>query len=283
MKALSKAFIRKTARINLFWFFYRQCRVLSEYFLLFYRHAQAARDGSVLGSPEFIRRSFPDLTVRNGPFKGMQYPSSKASGSALLPKLLGSYESELHPLFAKILANTYTDIVDIGCAEGYYAIGLGMKFPDAKIHAFDVDRKAQHLCRQMAELNGISNRLSVGAFCDETTLLNMKFNGRALIISDCEGYEKSLFTPKVAQFLAPHDLLIEVHDLEDPTISTTLKSRFEKTHHIEVIESVDDARKVRHYNFAELAPYNTRERFALLAENRMVIMEWFYLTPKVLA
>ncbi|NEQ73541.1 MAG: hypothetical protein F6K23_10945 [Okeania sp. SIO2C9] len=44
----------------------------------------------------------PDLIVKHGPFKGMKYPDQKSVGSALIPKIVGSYESELHQIIGKI-------------------------------------------------------------------------------------------------------------------------------------------------------------------------------------
>jgi hypothetical protein len=54
----------------------------------------------------------------------------QAVGSALIPKLLGCYEAELHGVIACALNTTYDTIIDIGCAEGYYAVGLALHFPD---------------------------------------------------------------------------------------------------------------------------------------------------------
>src|SRR4051812_14244715 len=61
--------------------------------------------------------------VLSGPFAGMAYVR-QAAGSCLAPKLIGCYEAELHGVVARILRTGYTQIVDIGCAEGYYAVGL---------------------------------------------------------------------------------------------------------------------------------------------------------------
>src|SRR5436190_882004 len=66
----------------------------------------------------------PDKKVLGGIFKGLQYPRFESSGSGLVTKLLGSYENELHPFIQQLGANKYTEIIDIGCAEGYYAVGL---------------------------------------------------------------------------------------------------------------------------------------------------------------
>ncbi len=155
-----------------------------------------------------------------------------------------------------------------------------MRFPSAKIYGYDTDKEAKRLCREMAIANGVSDRLFLGDFCSDETLLSMQFAGKALIISDCEGYEKQLFTPDVARFLALHDVLIEIHDLIDPAISSAIRVAFAQTHDILIVESIDDSTKVRTYNLKELAPYNVRERFSLLTECRGSIMEWFYCTPK---
>src|SRR6267378_8476241 len=46
---------------------------------------------------QVIQKICPDLTVRHGFFQGMHYPRHRAISSALFPKLLGTYERELHP------------------------------------------------------------------------------------------------------------------------------------------------------------------------------------------
>lgn len=71
------------------------------------------------------------LTVRRGPFAGLRYPSHDAVGSSLWPKLLGSYEAELAPTFEALCATPYRTVVDVGAAEGYYAVGLGLRLGEA--------------------------------------------------------------------------------------------------------------------------------------------------------
>jgi hypothetical protein len=53
----------------------------------------------------------------------MRYAQVRATCSSVLSKLLGTYESELHPVLHEILIKPYELIVDVGSAEGYYAIG----------------------------------------------------------------------------------------------------------------------------------------------------------------
>src|SRR5438876_11547620 len=63
--------------------------------------------------------------VSNGSFRGMAYVP-EAVGSSLLPKLIGSYEQEITPAIEEMVAKRPPRIIDIGAAEGYYAVGLAL-------------------------------------------------------------------------------------------------------------------------------------------------------------
>ena len=78
-----------------------------------------------------IGELFCDGVVRHGPFAGLQYPELTAVGSALYPKLLGSYQREIQGWIEEICAAGYSEIVDVGFAEGYYAVGLARRLPRA--------------------------------------------------------------------------------------------------------------------------------------------------------
>ena len=226
-----------------------------------------------------IKSFSPNLTVMHGVFKGMRYPAVKSIGSSLAPKVIGSYERELHQVLEQICLKEYSEIVDVGCAEGYYAVGLAMRIPTAKVFAYDINSDAIYLCKQMAQLNNVGDRLITGLFCDGNTLKSIPYTKKALIISDCEGYEKYLFTEESVSVLASHDLLIEIHDYIDIEISAVLRRRFEDTHSITTIQSIDDITKTHTYNYSELREYNLEDKKKLLKEDRPNIMEWFYMTP----
>ncbi len=222
----------------------------------------------------------PKKAVIHGPFAGMVYPEFKSYGSSLVSKVLGCYERELHSVIKKIKSLKYSSIVDIGSAEGYYAVGLGLMFTDARIFAFDTNLDALEFCKKMAEVNGLGDRLETGGFCSPETLAKLPLGTKGLIICDCEGYEKSLFTDDLVASLAEHDLLVETHDYIDIEISHELANRFSKTHEIEWIQSLDDIQKVKTYDYPELKGYSLADRKMLLAEYRPAIMEWMFMTPK---
>src|SRR5262249_676672 len=149
----------------------------------------------------------------------------------------------------------YHQIIDVGCAEGYYAVGLALRIPSAVIYAFDTDQGALTLCERMARLNGVESRLITRSFCSPHPLPSIPLTGRGLIICDCEGYEKELFGPETPRRLEGCDLLIEIHDFVDINISSVLRNRFEPTHDIEVVQSLDDIQKAKTYDYPEINGY----------------------------
>jgi len=228
-----------------------------------------------------VRAIVPDLTVRHGPFKGMKYPVSESMGSTLFPKLIGSYERELHPIIEAICRTACTDVVNIGCGEGYYSVGLAMRLSSANVLAFDVDERAVELCRKMAELNHVGQRVTASSsLCDPDTLCAIPHTGKLLVVSDCEGYERALFTEQVVAHLASHDVLIETHDFVDIEISARIRERFQRTHDVHQILSVDDIQKAHTYEYRELDSYDLQTRKVLLAESRPAIMEWLFMTSR---
>jgi hypothetical protein len=245
-----------------------------------YAYASSAAARLAAEDSKLAAQISPALTVLSGPFQGMRYPHAQSAGSALIPKLLGSYERELHPAIEGLARQEFSCVVDVGCAEGYYAVGFAMRLPKVAVYAFDTNPTARRLCLAMAQLNGVSDRVRVSGFCDEQALLGLPLGPKALVISDCEGYEITLFSARVAQALAQHTLLIEIHDYLDEDLGDTLKRRFEATHHLQIFESIDDRRKVSGYENPALAPYDTSMRRRLLTERRAWIMQWFLLTPR---
>lgn len=281
MKSLIKKALADSVHNAKIWRLLNATLLRLTHFLERERHRnQNAPPPPALNLDEASRMISPDLTVRHGVFSGLKYPPEQLMGSVRIPKLLGSYELELQPLLLRLQTRDYSEIVDIGCAEGYYAIGLGRLFPNSKVFAYDTNPEAVRLCRLMAKLNGIEARLTLGSHCNASALQNLPLSRRALVVSDCEGYEKHLFNQATVCKLASHDILIEVHDLIDIHTSSRLRAAFEKTHKLEIIVAVDDIKKAQTYDYPELAPFDLAQRKILLAEHRAAMMEWFYFSPR---
>lgn len=208
-----------------------------------------------------VRRKGP--RVQGGPFSGMIYGASilKAQtcgwlgGSMVVPKLVGCYEAELHPIVNWIIERGYHRIIDIGCAEGYYAVGLALRLPSAMIYALDINPLARDRCKEMARLNGVADRVVV-ADCDLSEVRRLT-SEPALVICDCEGHELDLLRPEEAPGLICCDMLVELHDpcarrfpetispwlqewiLIDRRVSEIIQHRFADTHRADLIPSAD--------------------------------------------
>ena len=100
-------------------------------------------------------------TVLSGPFKGMEYPVRTVEGSRSA-RLLGAYEASLAPVIEEIVTKAYPLVIDVGSAEGYYAVGLARRLPKARVLARDANPKAQALCAVLAEANGVADRVEIG-------------------------------------------------------------------------------------------------------------------------
>jgi len=226
-----------------------------------------------------IRRFEAPHVVLSGPFKGLVYPTRTSAGSALVPKLLGTYESELHAAIADMAGVDFSAIVDIGCAEGYYAVGLARLWPRARVLAYDVSERARRLCTEMARANHIP-RVEIRGLCDRGQLLQLARGRANLILSDCEGYERELFNLEVVQQLRSSYFIVELHDHIDPLISRTLRALFQPTHSVTLVGTVDERTKADQYDFPLLRGYDRFEREVAFAENRGTAMQWLIAFPR---
>lgn len=223
---------------------------------------------------------FKDKIVLNGPLKGLKYPGFNSRNSSLYSKLIGSYEKELHPVFETIIKTDYKQLLDIGCAEGYYAVGLALKMPQLTVHAYDIEKESRELTRDMSQVNGVQDRVKIYDSCTAKTLAEFNFAPKTLIISDCEGYERYLFDKSTIENLKTVDLLIETHDFMDVNISTNLEKLFEHTHHIQIIQSVGDVFKAKYYKYEEVKNESLETRYRIFEEGRNFTDEWLFMTPK---
>lgn len=220
----------------------------------------------------------PELVVLRGPFAGLRFPRVSGYWGAFVPKLLGSYERELHPVVEALCSMPWSAVVNVGCADGYYAVGLALR-TGAPVLAFDLDPEARRCCEELAAANGVGDLVSVGAGCDAATLPELPLGERALFVVDCEGCERQLVTEATRDLLAPHDLLVETHDHLDIEISPRLRALLEPTHVVTAISSVDALDRAQTYDDPELEGLDLRERWALLRErtNRTI---WLHATPR---
>lgn len=173
--------------------------------------------------------------VQAGPFAGMVLSPSTKEG-CYLPKLLGCYESDLHAEWLRVIERGYPTIVNIGCADGYYAVGLARRMPEARILAYDLSLEARDSCLKLASLNGVESRIQVRGEFQGSEFAHFPDSG-VFVVCDIEGAERELLDPYLFPDLKRMDLLVEMHHLASHSTDILLNSRFRESHHIKRIDA----------------------------------------------
>ena len=177
--------------------------------------------------------------VMQGPFAGMDFLPQSAEGCHIA-KLLGCYEQPLQPFIEQAITNAYPTILNIGCAEGYYAVGMAKRMPNTQVLAFDLNPKAQEVCAALAQKNAVSDRVKVGALFKPEDF-EIHRNQKVLVLCDIEGAENELLNPEAAPALKGMDIIVESHECLIPGITKVLIDKFKDTHQITLIN--DDGQR----------------------------------------
>lgn len=225
---------------------------------------------------EYVRRY--GLDVLRGPFAGMHYtpdmPAQDHISGHLIAKLVGSYEQQIYQWIEEWIAGDFDLVIDVGCAEGFYAVGLARAMPGVEVRAYDIYAQARDGCAELARANGVQDRVRIAKECTPATLAEVS-EARVALLSDCEGYEKILLDPDRAPNLRNWSIIVEQHDLQDPTIAATIERRFRETHEIEIIDYVPPDGD----GLPELG-WLTNEQIRFVLSERPFPMSWAMLRPR---
>lgn len=200
--------------------------------------------------------------------------------SVYVPKLLGIYEQELHEAVEWACSKGIDHVIDIGAAEGYYAVGMAFRLPEAAITAFETTTAGQDAVAELAELNDLGSRVEILGKCEVTDLRRALSRGvKPLIICDVEGYEETLMDTKKIPALAKAHILLELHDFVQRGLSEALRERFTSTHQITQIWQEERS--------ADVFPFRTWQTPLIprayieneLTEFRPERMSWFWMKP----
>ena len=213
--------------------------------------------------------------VQTGPFRGMTIMPYRSWGDGdICAKLLGLYEDELHLAVAQAVSTLPDHIVNIGCAEGYYAVGMG-RISQCELTVCDTDARALEAVRLNAEANGVAVRRSLSAITAVELNNLIEPNQRPCVVIDCEGAELEILDPVQAPNLEYATILVETHDCIREGIAHTLVDRFSPTHSIQWIR----AQGKNPWQFEFLDQLSDMDKLSLVLEGRPETAVWLWMKP----
>jgi hypothetical protein len=225
-----------------------------------------------------VRKAAHERVVA-GPFGGMKLLLSDVSARLLPSYILGSTELELRSLIERLIVRNYGTILNIGAADGYYAVGFARRSPTSEIVAFEALAKFHPVIERVARLNNVADRVRIAGFCDLDLLRAELVQAKRpiLLFADIEGFETQLLDPGFVPELRSADIVIETHDSFVPKCTEIMIARLGESHRIERV--VARARTLADFpeNFLPLLPRMFPQlALDLMDERRMGVQQWLY-------
>lgn len=221
-----------------------------------------------------------DGTVRYGLFSGLKLPQRTYWGrSEISSQLLGIYEKEIQNLiFENSINRKY--FIDIGAADGYFAIGVLIANLFQSSVAFEIDSRGREIIKLNAAVNGVSDRIQVRgeANSDWYEEYDSDFLADCVILIDIEGFEFSLLNDISFLKLNKSIIIVEIHDFlvenGDRRLQQLLQAS-SSTHSYSFIKSGARDLSV----FLELSNYSDDYRWLIASEGRSQVMRWLIFNP----
>ena len=219
--------------------------------------------------------------VTNGPFKDM-----KLSKSSWLPGLdlgsmcLGLYERGLLDSIVEEFNNSERRLfIDIGAADGYYAIGLLNAQLVSKAICFELRTISQESIINNWKVNNEPGSIEVyGDVLKNFEKIYHLENQNAVILIDIEGVEFELFKQIDLKYLQNAVIYIEIHNWVenfDKEYEEFLISA-DEYFNVEIVKS----KLVDLDNIPMLRSFTDDNRFSLYSESRPCAMRFLKLIPK---
>jgi hypothetical protein len=217
--------------------------------------------------------------VKYGPLAGFTLIEDSSWGNDKCAKLLGFYEQEL---LAEMVPSLGADkvFVDIGAADGFYAVGFVNAGHASRCIAFEATEAGRAVIEETARRLDLLDRVDVRGFCTEASLrealagLDMK---DVVLLCDIEGAEFEILSDAVLSSLSGASLFVEIHDFIEsgPALYLALKERAKRWFKVKEIKKAGR----NPYHYAELDHLDDSEHWLVCSEGRAPDQKWLSLTP----
>jgi lipopolysaccharide biosynthesis glycosyltransferase len=223
-----------------------------------------------------------DWTVKYGPFKGLKLSQqtwwSRASRGLMF---MGIYEQEVLQRLSALPA-TYDKFIDVGAADGYYAVGSVVSGQFKKCFAYEVSEKGQEAVRRNATLNDVQSKVTVHGLANGESIKAVVGDSSSefVVLVDIEGAEFDFLTVEMFKTLENSVIIVENHEFffkDGVKKREALLERAEKTHYIESFKT--GARDLSKYS--ELTSLSDTDRWLFCSEGRKELMSWYQFIPKL--
>lgn len=219
--------------------------------------------------------------VAYGTFKGMKLSKNTYwSKNDIITHILGVYEKHVLKKIIEFSKKGNYPFIDIGAADGYFAIGMAFSETFKKIYAFEIDEEGRRSLNRNIENNLCKDKVVVDIEANFETLKEIvDKNKSAVILIDIEGSEFDLLDDNLLQLLSNCYIVCELH----PTLSA---NGFEKQNMlINNAKAFFDVSIIQRESyspnkFSELNEFTDEERLIAFGEGRENNMNWLILEPK---
>lgn len=219
--------------------------------------------------------------VAYGPFKGMRLSQEVWWGHYdLITKTLGVYEHHVLEKLFELRGATHVPFVDIGAADGYFAIGAAVSGLSQTVYAYEITTRGREALAYNAQINGCLEKITICAEANFDSLSQLILeHGQALMLIDIEGFEFDLLDERVLNLLSDCHIIVELH----PSVVEHGHERQERL--INAARRHFDAHLIerecyRPNGFPELSEFSDDERLLALSEGRGRNMQWLVLSPR---
>ncbi|MDO6408876.1 hypothetical protein [Pantoea phytobeneficialis] len=219
--------------------------------------------------------------VKYGPFTGMKLDRNTWWGKLdLASQCLGLYEKEILDIVGEINPDQYSRFIDIGAADGYYAIGMLLSGKFNKTSCFEITEKGREVIAKNWQNNGSPGELHIFGEATEKSLaaLSAEERNNAFVLVDIEGFEFELLSEKTLSLLQSCTVIIEIHHWVDDFLPryTRLLRTASQLFDLELLKPVERAT----LHLAELRDLTDDNRLLLTSERRPGVMRFLKLSPK---
>ena len=219
-----------------------------------------------------------NFIVQYGIFKNLKMNHDISWGRGdIASKIYGFYENKIQQKLKDI---NNPILIDIGAADGFFAIGSLKSKICEFCYAFEETKKSRENLSKTAKINNVQNKLSIiGKVTKDNffTLLPSKINfSEVTILCDIEGGEFDFFSDEILATIRDSNIIIEIHKNHNKNLEIDLLERVKKYFDVSII--IDNDKNFE--SVSELHALNDIDRNLICSEGRSYIGKWWHLSPK---